>query len=426
MVPSQPSMNRLMNKNIKMINGTKINGRILNRKITAQQLFAGGLAKREEGKVNVEKGECKQVVTTEDKFKPINVKQMQLETAVRKPDQGPSEAPKYQQLRTNKPPVCYFAKQGPRDSMEDTFQIMHFNIGKIPGTFYGVFDGHGGKDVSYELVHMTRGLFPYLIQSLEKVLEKAGGVNKNVPQIIKSCFLEYDKKLFERKFNAGSTAVVVLNFNRKLYLINLGDSRGMVFTKNKLLCVSDDHKPQKPRERNRIYRAGHFVNPFSIYQTKGARKRFNMGDVHIDDSKQQHYMYLNNKWEPITVAQYNQVKGMNTEVDCFRVSNSLALSRAFGDFYLKTDQNGNYIGEEAAVSMVPDISEIDLNKYKGQDIYVFMASDGFWDVNRNTLALRHGLSTHVSPQKYCQELVDSALEKGSTDNTTVVFDKIRV
>jgi len=415
-------INRMtMNRSIKMINGTKINGRLMNRKITAKQLFAGGLAKREEGNVNVAsvKGECKQVMTTEDKYKPINVKQMQLETAVRKPDRiSSSETPVYQQLRTNKPPVCYYAKQGPRDAMEDTFQIMHFNIVNIPGTLYGVFDGHGGKDVSYELVHMTRGLFPFLIQNIEKT----GG--KNIPQVIKASYLEYDKRLFEKKVNAGSTAVVVLNFNRKLYLINLGDSRGMIFTKNKLLCVSDDHKPQKPRERNRIYRAGHFVNPFSIYQTRGARKRFNMGDVHIDSTNQQYFMYLNNNWEAITLAQYNQVKGMNGEVDCFRVSNSLALSRAFGDFYLKTDQNGNYIGEEAAVSMVPDISEIDLNRYKGQDIHLFLASDGFWDVNRNTTTLRQGLFSHQTPQNYCQELVDSALEKGSTDNTTVVYDKI--
>ena len=390
-----------------------------NRKMMVKQLFGkGGL------EAKASESECKPILTTEDKFKPINVKQLHLETAVRKQDviTNSSPSPEYQQLRTNRPPVCYYSKQGPRDSMEDTFQIMHFAIGKIPGTFYGVFDGHGGKDVSYELVHMTRGIFPYIIQSMEK--NEVDKKNVNIPQLIKQCYLEYDKHLYEKNFNAGSTAVVVLKFNKKLYLINLGDSRGMIFTKNKLLCVSDDHKPQKTKERNRIYRAGHFVNPFSIYQSKNARKRFNMGDVHIDASNQQYYMYLNNVWEPITTTQYNQVKGMNVDVDTFRVSNSLALSRAFGDFYLKVDHNGQWIGEDAAVSMVPDISEIDLNKYKGQDIYIFMASDGFWDVNRNTLTLRSGLSSHPTPQQLCQELVDDALNKGSTDNTTIVYDKI--
>lgn len=350
----------------------------------------------------------------------INAKKLRIITAIRAPDTGvKQEPPKYTEI-TGRPPVCYYAKQGPRESMEDTFQIMHFKIGGVPGTFYGVFDGHGGKDVSYELVHATNGLFPFLIKNIEKTK------GKNIPQVIKASYLQYDKSLFDRKFNAGSTAIVVLNFAGKLYLINLGDSRGMIFTKDELIAVSDDHKPQKPKERNRIYRAGHFVTPFTVLneQAKTERKRYNIGDVYV--SRNQAYIYLGGSWEPITGDQYKQIQEMNTEVDTNRVSNSLALSRAFADNYLKADPNGKYTGFKAAVSPEPDITVIDLAKYRKQEIHLFLASDGFWDVNRNTSSLRTTLGAHPNPQDQCRQLVDSSLEKGSMDNTTVVYDRFVV
>jgi serine/threonine protein phosphatase PrpC len=351
-----------------------------------------------------------------------------FKTAFRKPVNETSDAPAYTQLRTDRPPVCYYAKQGPRDYMEDTYQIMHFEIqaggtgSKKNGTFYGVFDGHGGKDVSYECVHMTRGIFPFLIEKIKK-----HGV-RNIPQLIKAAFLEYDKILFKRDLNAGSTAVVVLLFDGKMFLINLGDSRGMIFTKDELIAVSDDHKPQKPRERSRIYKAGHFVNPFRIFYQRTTGKRFAIGDVYADQDAGKQYIYLNGNWEPITAEELKQIEEMTKDAneDTTRVSNSLALSRALGDFYLKVDGAGKYMGPSAAVSMIPDVTEIDLNKYRGQEIYIFLASDGFWDVNRNTTNLRKVMTEHTEPQKLCQEMVDSSYEKGSQDNTTVVLDRIKV
>jgi serine/threonine protein phosphatase PrpC len=352
-----------------------------------------------------------------------------FKTAFRKPiDESSIVTPVYTQLRTDRPPVCYYAKQGPRDYMEDTYQIMHFEIQmlgsnvKKNGTFYGVFDGHGGKDVSYECVHMTRGIFPFLIEKIKK------NEIKSIPQLIRNAFLEYDSMLFKRDLNAGSTAVMVLYFDGKMYLINLGDSRGMIFTKTELLAVSDDHKPQKPREKLRIYKAGHFVNPFRIFNQKEAGKRFIIGDVYVDRPASKQFIFLNGNWEPITTEELRQIEDMTQDAneDTTRVSNSLALSRALGDFYLKVDGTGKYMGPEAAVSMIPDVTEIDIKKYRGQEIYVFLASDGFWDVNRNTNNLRKLMTEHTEPQKLCQEMVDASYDKGSQDNTTVVLDRIKV
>jgi serine/threonine protein phosphatase PrpC len=259
--------------------------------------------------------------------------EFKIQTAMRKQKDESKESPEYTQLRTNKPPVCYYAKQGPRDYMEDTYQIMHFDIGGKPGTFYGVFDGHGGKDVSYECVHMSRGIFPYLIENIKRAR------SKNITQVIKTSFIQYDKILFKKNLNAGSTAVVVLFYDNQMWLVNLGDSRGMIFTKGGLIAVSDDHKPQKPTEKTRIYRAGHFVNPFRIFNQRPEGKRFTIGDVYKDADKREQFIYLHGKWEPIGRDQMTQIEEMTKDAkeDTTRVSNSLALSRALGDFYLKTD-----------------------------------------------------------------------------------------
>jgi len=313
--------------------------------------------------------------------------------------------------------VFYSAKQGPREYMEDTYQVMHFKIGARIGTFYGVFDGHGGKDVSYELVHEKRGLFPFLIESIKKFGDK------NLPKLIQEKFLEYDNRLFDGKFTAGSTAIIALHFNNKIYLVNLGDSRGLLFTKRmKDQIVSLDHKPQKPVERRRIYKAGHYVTPFRT----SINKNKIIGDVMMG-KKNQPYIYLHGTWEPITLAQYKSIINMSNEADVNRVSNSLALSRAFGDFYLKVDEQKKYLGKDAAVSCIPDIQILDLNKHRGEVVYLLLASDGFWDVNRNTEKLRRLMMTHPDPQRFVEDLIDASLKppKSSTDNTTIVFAKIK-
>jgi serine/threonine protein phosphatase PrpC len=320
-------------------------------------------------------------------------------------------------------PVCYHAEKGPRDYMEDTYQIMHFTVGNKKGTFYGVFDGHGGKDVSFQLVNGKEGLFPYLIAALKKY----GGKN-SIQEVLKRTYLEYDLKLYEKKFKAGSTAAVVLYYDDKLYTINLGDSRALVFIdkgnkdKTDVVKVTKDHKPNVITERNRIYKAGHFVNPFKMYETK-TKQKYDNGDIHGDVAQGKYSIYLNNKWEDLTAAQYKQIVSLNKNADTPRVCNSLALSRAFGDFYLKVDPSGKYMAEKAAVSPEPDIEEINLKPYKGKMMYIFIASDGFWDVSKSTVGFRNELKSHANPPDLCKTLVKNALGKGSMDNTSVVFDR---
>lgn len=334
----------------------------------------------------------------------------------------------------------FHAAKGVRDYMEDTYQVVHFTINNKKGVFYGVFDGHGGNDVSFHLIHKKNGLFPYLIETLKKhstsstsSTSSASSIIQtsiNIEKIIKNAYLEYDKILHSKKLKAGSTACVVLIFNDKLYLINLGDSKALVFTDDfKLTTITSDHKPNKPIERNRIYKAGYYVNPFKIYYNTTKVKPEN-GDVSVEQTLPTNStiknpkIYLNNQWFSITQTHFNQILLLNTDIDTPRVCNSLALSRAFGDFYLKLDKSKQYMGFSSAVSPEPDITTIDLKPYKNKILYILIATDGFWDVNHVTQNFKQTLKNSTHLHNLCETLVKDSLTKGSTDNISIICDKI--
>lgn len=59
---------------------------------------------------------------------------------------------------------------------------------------------------------------------------------------------------------AGCTAVVLLITPDKYYVANAGDSRCVLYTKdNKVIALSDDHKPDNELEKKRIEQGGGIV-----------------------------------------------------------------------------------------------------------------------------------------------------------------------
>eukprot|EP00953_Heterococcus_sp_UTEX-ZZ885_P039604 20300-Heterococcus_DN1.PRE.2 len=58
---------------------------------------------------------------------------------------------------------------------------------------------------------------------------------------------------------AGSTATTALILGGRIYVANVGDSRTIVTRSGKLLLASEDHKPQREDEEERIRNAGGFI-----------------------------------------------------------------------------------------------------------------------------------------------------------------------
>lgn len=57
----------------------------------------------------------------------------------------------------------------------------------------------------------------------------------------------------------GSTAVVTLIKNNKLYCANAGDSRAIACVNGQAVALSHDHKPVLPKEMERIHDSGGWV-----------------------------------------------------------------------------------------------------------------------------------------------------------------------
>ncbi|XP_031376183.1 probable protein phosphatase 2C 60 [Punica granatum] len=117
----------------------------------------------------------------------------------------------------------------------------------------------------------------------------------------------------------GSTACVAIIRNRQLIVANAGDSRCVISRKGQAFDLSKDHKPELEVERDRILKAGGFI----------------------------------------------QVG---------RVNGSLNLARAIGDAEFK--QNESLPAEKQIVTANPDVNMVELCD---DDEFLVLACDGIWD-----------------------------------------------
>lgn len=142
-------------------------------------------------------------------------------------------------------------------SHEDVFQCK--NLGQF--RYFGVFDGHGGSNNL-----TTQHVADYCSKHLhERLGEKLFSIDINnvsaVKDAIVETFVEFDTEMKTKGLLYGSTASVVLidDANKRIYQINLGDSRSILFDNFKLLSTTVDHNPLDPIEKQRIVNAGGVV-----------------------------------------------------------------------------------------------------------------------------------------------------------------------
>jgi len=157
--------------------------------------------------------------------------------------------------------------------------------------------------------------------------------------------------------NAGCTSVIALIVKNMVYVANTGDSRAIVARKALAYPLSIDHKPTLSAERNRIYKAGGYVN----------------------------------------------VQG--------RICDDLNLSRSIGDLRFKVDTT---IGPEAQIiTALPDIKEYAL---KQEDQFIVVACDGVWDVMSNQEVVDFVLRELKNGEKKVSAIVERLLDKCISPN----------
>ncbi|CAM9762809.1 unnamed protein product, partial [Scytosiphon promiscuus] len=113
--------------------------------------------------------------------------------------------------------------------------------------------------------------------------------------------------------------------------------RAVLSRAGQALDLTEDHKPNSPREMERIYRHDGMVT-----------------------------------WEGFECSQGLQIEGTGV----YRINGNLAVARAIGD-----------IDYRPWVSAEVDIKTIDMKR--GKDQFVILASDGLWDVMSSEEAVQY-------------------------------------
>ncbi|SOS77130.1 protein phosphatase PPM9, putative [Plasmodium sp. gorilla clade G1] len=254
--------------------------------------------------------------------------------------------------------------------------------------------------------------------------------DEQIMEYIKLAFLKTDEQFLKvSKFpNHGCTIISLIIFRNKMFVANLGDCRaiGVVNISNTLKTevLSNDHKPNDPKEKERIKKMGGDVICLqNVYRVKANARK-------------------NNKDKPSLLERLS----MKEEV-------YLAVSRAIGDKDFKFNnvisatpdvickeiysEKCNDKKEEKEITKRTNViekSDIDENYFKETDNlyysahevnyhYVVMACDGVWDTMSNKDIVKILQTYNNDPDKACSEIIKTAYAYGSQDNLTAMLLK---
>ena len=246
--------------------------------------------------------------------------------------------------------------------MEDHFIIDIIDNIKI----LGVFDGHGGKDISFN-IHTQLDQINKLIIKFNK-----GDISKDILILkLENEYIKLDKYFYNKyRKKQGSTAHIVYISNSFIIFINLGDSKGIYLdSKFNILIQTELHRPENLLEKERIYR-----NNCEVINNSGI----------------------------------------------YRINNELSLSRSFGDYKYKFIKE-KYDGKNSSIISIPDIyfSDIVLNSY------ILIATDGLWDYIKNEEIIK--IIKSISSENLnliVKKIIMKSIDNGSNDNITAILLKI--
>lgn len=190
---------------------------------------------------------------------------------------------------------CSFM-QGWRKGMEDA-HIMDMDIGPKHDTqLFGVFDGHGGREVAVfvgrhfteefvkneaylrgdiktaleenyikmdQLMLEEQGCLELIAEAKLSKEEEAKKQESNRKAQIESLRDAIDPKMqpgAKISLFTGCTAITMCLYKNKLYFANAGDSRAILCKKGIAYAMSEDHKPELPGEIKRIEKAGGWIS----------------------------------------------------------------------------------------------------------------------------------------------------------------------
>ena len=284
--------------------------------------------------------------------------------------------------------------QGWRYRMEDA-HLHSLNISNLD--IFGVFDGHGGKEVSQFVKNhfikefsnnqntKNNNISESLIETflkMDDLMRSQNGKEElyQLNKLSKEEDDEQDKKNKKGKENdfykyldpknadncdianiTGCTACVSVidEKEKKIYFANAGDSRAVICKNGLGYQMSHDHKPDSAKEKNRIYNSGGWVSE-------------------------------------------GRIKG------------NLNLSRSLGDFEYK--QNKKLSPKDQMITAYP---EINIEIIDESCEFIILGCDGIWDcltpqqacdfVRSKLYDVKTGMANNIKISKIVEDMMDSII-----------------
>ncbi|XP_033834656.1 protein phosphatase 1D-like isoform X2 [Periophthalmus magnuspinnatus] len=269
--------------------------------------------------------------------------------------------------------------------------------------FFAVFDGHGGREAAqfarenlWSLLKRQRGFWSHDHNEVCAALRKGfiachHAMWKELP--------EWPKTLTGLPSTSGTTASVVVIRGVHMYVAHVGDSAVVVGVKEndsdialEALELTQDHKPELPKEKERIERLGG-----SVMKKSGVNRVV---------------------WKRPRLTHNGPVR-RSTVIDQIPF---LAVARSLGDLWSYDFYSGEFV-----VSPEPDTTVMTLDPKK--HCYIIIGSDGLWNMMppKNAVNMCYSHDKMVGPKAMscarrlgCTALLFWKERMLRADNTTVI------
>ena len=248
-----------------------------------------------------------------------------------------------------------FIHDGYKSPTEDKNSVEEQIINGKPYRIFGVYDGHGGSEVSEYLNNE-------LIKEIFKQIEKGDGSIDSLTKAIQEAFricngniLQQLDDILQPKYNyQGSTATIAIIHENGITFANVGDSPAMLFESDtkEILFTSSNHDCSNPDEKARL---GSKIKVDGTYMYKG-----------------QQYEYL-------------------------RLQNSSLFTRAFGDKAL-TDDKG--------LTCEPSITHIPREQFEGKNCILVLCTDFANEDYCTDFNTRLHIRGILSNEDVCREIME--------------------
>ncbi|GAW81356.1 protein phosphatase 2C [Plasmodium gonderi] len=254
--------------------------------------------------------------------------------------------------------------------------------------------------------------------------------DQEIINCIKLAFLRTDEQFLKvSKFpNHGCTVVSLIIIKNKMFIANLGDCRaiGIVNVNNTLRpeVLSHDHKPNDPKEKERIKKmGGDVICMQNVFRVKANAKKTNLDQSSLLDRiplKEEVYLAVSRAIGDKDFKENNVVSAM-PDVICRELynadncdENSEKKNIEDNESYNKDELKKDYFKEDE-----PFFFSADEMNY----LFVVLACDGVWDTLTNKDVAQIVQSYQHDPDKACSEIIKTAFAYGSQDNITAIVLK---